>query len=95
MLKRLGRQRVEFDSPESEVTLFDHPNGVAVMIGIYSWKPGELPTAAGRLSVDVKREVKEVTSALNGPLKWTTRDGRIEIETPPAAKLAVDTIIIR
>jgi len=95
VLKRLGRQRVEFDCPESEVTLFDHPKGVAVMIGLYSAKPDELPTVAGRLSVDAKREVKEVISALHGPLKWTTRDGRLEIETPPASKFAVDTVIIR
>ncbi|MBA4190522.1 MAG: hypothetical protein C0467_21250 [Planctomycetaceae bacterium] len=95
VMKRLGRQRVEFNCPESEVTLFDHPKGVAVMIGLYSWKPGELPTVPGRLSVDAKREVKEVTSAMHGPLKWALRDGRIEIETPPALRFAVDTVILR
>jgi len=95
VLKRLGRQRVEFDCPESEVTLFDHPKGVAVMVALYTWKPGELSAVAGRLSVDAKREVREVTSALHGPLKWALRDGRIEIEMPPASKLAVDTVILR
>ena len=95
VLKRLGRQRAEFDCPESEVTLFDHPKGVAVMIGLYSAKPGELPAAPGRLSVDAKREVREVYSALHGPLKWATRDGRVEIETPPPSTFAVDTVILR
>ncbi len=94
-LKRLGRQRAEYDCPESEVTLFDHPTGVALTVAVYSAKPGELPTTPGKLSVAAKREVKAVTSALHGPLKWTLRDGRIEIELPPAATLGVDTVILR
>ncbi|WP_439622728.1 hypothetical protein [Gemmata sp.] len=94
--KRLGRPRAEYDCPEAEVTLFDHPaKGVAVMVALYTWKPGELPATPGKLSVDAKRDVKEVVSALHGPLKWAARDGRIEVEVPPAAKFAVDTIILR
>ncbi len=95
VVKRLGRSRAEFDCPESEVTVFDHPSGTAVLIGLYTVKPLELSKEPGHLSVKVEREVHEVTSALHGPLKWELRDGRIEIQTPPPAQCPVDTVILR
>ncbi|HEV7406166.1 MAG TPA: hypothetical protein VGO11_24680 [Chthoniobacteraceae bacterium] len=95
VLRQLGRPRAEFDCPESEVTVFDHPSGTAVLIGLYTTTPADLPARAGHLSVATERKVHEVTSALHGPLKWEMRDGRVEIETPPPAKFAVDTVILR
>ena len=58
-------------------------------------KPDELSTQPGHLSVLTDRKVREVTSALHGPLKWELREGRIEIETPPPGKFVVDTILLR
>ena len=95
VLRQLGRQRAEFDCPESEVTVFDHPSGTAVLIALYTSKPDELSSQPGHLSVLADRKVREVTSALHGALKWELRAGRIEIETPPPAKFAVDTIMLR
>ncbi|MCE9606367.1 MAG: beta-galactosidase trimerization domain-containing protein [Planctomycetia bacterium] len=95
VLRQLGRSQTEFDCPESEVTRFDHASGTAVLIAIYTSKPEELSKAPGRLSVQVDRPVREVTSALHGPLKWELHDGRIEIETPPPAAMVVDSIILR
>jgi hypothetical protein len=94
-LSQLGRPRAEFDCPESEVTVFDHPSGTAVLIGLYTMTPAELSVQPGHLSVATERKVREVTSALHGPLKWELRAGRVEIETPPPAKLVVDTVILR
>lgn len=95
VLKQLGRSRAEFDCPESEVTVFDHETGTAVLIAIYTRTPDELSKSPGRLSVQVDRPVKEVVSALRGPLKWELRDGRIEVETPPPSETAVDAVILR
>lgn len=95
VLRQLGRSRAEYDCPESEVTVFDHESGTAVLIAIYTRTPEQLSKSPGRLSVQVDRPVKEVISALRGPLKWELRDGRIEIETPPPSETTVDAVILR
>lgn len=95
VFQQLGRPRAEFDCPESEVTVFDHPTGTAVLIGLYTTTPAELSSQPGHLSVATERKVREVTSALHGPLQWEMRGGRVEIETPPPAKLVVETVIVR
>jgi hypothetical protein len=95
VLKQLGRSSAEFDCPESEVTRFDHASGIAVLIAIYTRTPDQLSKQPGRLSVKVERPIREVTSALRGPLKWELRDGRIEIDTPAPADMVVDSIILR
>lgn len=95
VLKQLGRSSAEFDCAESEVTRFDHESGIAVLIAIYTRTPDRLSKQPGRLSVQVDRPIREVTSALRGPLKWELRDGRIEIETPAPAEMVVDSIILR
>ena len=95
VLKQLGRSRAEYDCLQSEVTLFDHAAGTAVMIAHYARTPTELSTQPGRLSVQVDRPVREVLSSLHGPLKWELRDGRIEIQTPPPASFTVDAVLLR
>lgn len=95
VLKQLGRSRAEYDCAESEVTVFDHESGTAVLIAHYTRTPDELSKSPGKLSVQTDRPVKAVTSALRGPLKWELREGRIEIETPPPAEIVVDTILLR
>jgi hypothetical protein len=95
VLAHLGRQRAEFNYPASEVTLFEHPTGLAVMLNNftpYSVKPSIEPT---KLSIATERKITNVSSALRGPLKWKRVGDRIEIETPSAADLIVDTIILK
>jgi hypothetical protein len=95
VLAHLGRQRAEFSYPASEVTLFEHNSGLAVTLANFSpWemKLSEEPT---HLSVATDRPVREVVSALRGPLSWKRVGDRIEIETPSPATLWVDTIVLR
>ncbi len=94
-LKHLGRQRAEFSYPASEVTLFEHPSGLAVMLNNFT--PGSVNASSEptQLSVATDRKISEVVSALRGPLKWKRVGDRIEVETPSAAELVVDTIILK
>ena len=90
VLKRLGRQRVEFDHPASEVTLFEHDSGLAVMLASFG---GPSPEGGSRLSVRTDRPIKEVASALRGPLEWSRAGDRIEIQTRRLEP--VDVVILR
>jgi hypothetical protein len=101
VLKRLGRQRVELDYAPAEGTLFEHESGLAVMLahfGIYdahaqgghAWAS---PTNGLRLSVQTDRPIREVSSALRGPLEWKRAGDRIEIKAPPLDP--VDVIILK
>jgi len=94
-LHRLGRQRVEFSYPESEATLWEHPSGLTVLVANFTPVRDQLPTAPSRLSVQTDRPIKEVVSALRGPLKWEKKDGRIEIEMTSPAELVVDSVILK
>jgi hypothetical protein len=89
-LKRLGRQRVEFDYPASEATLFEHESGLAVLLADFGKAS---PAEGSRLSVQTDRDVKEVRSALRGPLEWKRVGGRIEVKTPHLDP--VDAILFR
>lgn len=95
LLKHLGRQRAEFSYPASEVTLFEHSTGIAVMLNNFT--PGHLDPSKSptKLSIETTRKITTVESALRGPLPWKRTLGRIEIETPSPADLIVDTIILR
>lgn len=95
LLTHLGRQRAEFSYPASEVTLFEHATGLAVMLNNFT--PGHVTASKDptRLSVETDRKVTRVESALRGPLPWKRVGGRIEIETPSPAELIVDTIILK
>ena len=95
VLKQLGKPRAQFDCPESEVTVFEHTSGTAVLVALYTTRPQELSRVPGRLSVKTERKVEEVRSALRGPLRWEMRDGRVEIQTPPPAEMTVDVILLR
>jgi hypothetical protein len=90
VLKRLGRQRVEFSHPASEATLFEHESGLAVMLASYG---GPSPEGGSMLSVQTDREVKEVRSALRGPLEWKRVGDRIEIKS--ARLEPVDVVILK
>lgn len=94
-LWRLGRARAEFDCPQAEVTVYDHESGTAVLVSHHAPKADALPTTPGKLSVKPAKEVREVLSALNGPLKWEMRSGRVEIQLPPPTKSPVDAILLR
>lgn len=94
-LTHLGRQRVEFSYPASEATLFEHPDGLAVMLANFSPYDSQPSKDATRLSVATDRKIREVVSALRGPLVWKRVGDRIEVETPSAADLVVDTIILK
>jgi hypothetical protein len=93
--KQLGPNRAQFDCPESEVTVFDHPSGIAVLIALFTKHPEELSRSPSRLSVKMDRTVQEVRSALRGPLPWRMREGRVEIEMTAPAELVVDAVLIR
>lgn len=101
VLRTLGRQRVEFDYHLSEVALFEHAAGAAVLLtdfgksstDVADIKDAPPPKQERRLSVHVDRPVKSVASALRGPLEWEVRDGRVEIRVPNPDP--VDVIILR
>jgi hypothetical protein len=95
VVKRQGTPCALFSCPESEVTVFDHPTGTAVLLAIYTKQIEELSKDPGRLSVKTERKVTEVRSALRGPLRWEMREGRVEIQTPPPSEITVDAILIR
>lgn len=78
LLKQLGRQRVEFDDPSSEATLFEHDSGLAVMLTSIAFLS---PKDGSHLSVKTDRPIKEVSSALRGPLEWKRVGDRIEVKT--------------
>jgi hypothetical protein len=90
VLKRLGRQRVEFDWPSSEATLFEHEKGMAVMLADFAWPQRDTNSL---LSVKTDRPIKTVVSALNGPLEWKRNGDRIEIVTKPLKP--VDVVILK
>ncbi len=90
VLKRIGRPRVEFDYPASEATLFEHESGIAVTLADFG---GASPEGGSKLSVQAGRPVKEVTSALHGPLEWKQTGDRIEVVVPRLAP--VDTVILK
>lgn len=89
-LKRLGRQRVEFEYASSEATLFEHEKGLAVMLAGFG---GSGIAGSSLLSVRADRPVKEVVSSLRGPLEWQLKDGRIEIKITRIDP--VDVVILR
>jgi hypothetical protein len=90
VLKRLGRQRVEFDWPFSEATLFEHESGLAVMLADFS-RPARGTNSL--LSVRADRPVTQVVSALKGPLEWKRNGDRIDIVTQPLNP--VDVVILK
>ena len=90
VLKRLGRQRVEFNYPNSEATLFEHESGLAVMLASFG---GPSPEGGSLLSVQTDRPIKEVLSALRGPLEWKRVGERIEIKTRQLEP--VDVVILK
>jgi len=101
VLRTLGRQRVEYDQPNSEVTLFEDENAAAVLLtdfgpsctDVADIKLAPQKEGVQRLSVRCDKPVKSVSSALEGALKWEAKDGRIEIRVPQPDP--VDVVILR
>jgi hypothetical protein len=87
--RTLGRQRVEYSEPLTEICLFDHEKGIAVTLNDFSYAPGRDAT----LSVEARREVREVVSTTRGPLEWKKDGDRILIACPVPE--AVDVVILR
>ena len=54
---------------------------------------GKQPKEGPVLSVEARREIKSVTSALKGPLEFERKDGRLEIKVPFLDP--VDVIILK
>lgn len=93
VLKRLGRQRLEYDYAWSEATLFEHDTGLAVMLATFGHGEWAAPVGGSRLSVQTARKITEVRSALRGPLPWQREGDRIVVTVPPPAP--VDVILLR
>jgi hypothetical protein len=89
--KALGRPRAELSYRASEVTLFEHADGLAVMLADFG--DGKQPKEGAILSVEPRREIKSVTSALKGPLPFERKGERLEIKTPFLDP--VDVVILR
>jgi hypothetical protein len=92
---KLGRAKAEFSYAASEVTLFEHASGIAVMVANFAPANVKLSTEPTKLSVQTDREIHEVISGLRGPIPWKRIGDRIEVQLPSPAELNVDTIILR
>ncbi|MGD0093020.1 MAG: hypothetical protein ABSE73_24170 [Planctomycetota bacterium] len=91
VLKTLGRPRAELSYHASEATLFEHPGGLAVLLADFG--DAKQPQEGALLSVEPRREIKSVTSALKGPLPFERKDERLEIKAPFLDP--VDVVILR
>ena len=89
--KALGRPRAELSYHASEVTLFEHASGLAVLLADFGY--GKQPKENVVLSVEPRREIKTVTSALRGPLEFERQGERLEIKVPYLEP--VDVVILR
>src|SRR5690606_244423 len=70
IVDHLGGTRVSFSYPASEATLFEHTSGLAVTLANFTPARVEPSTEPTTLSVVTDREIREVVSALRGPLPW-------------------------
>jgi hypothetical protein len=84
----IGRATAELSEPAAEVTVFDHPDGMALLLNDFSFT-----NRPAHLSVKPTRPVKQVVSTRHGRLHWEKVGDRIEIEVPPYEP--VDVIILR
>ncbi|HEY3321421.1 MAG TPA: hypothetical protein VGP72_13195 [Planctomycetota bacterium] len=89
--KALGHPRAELSYHASEVTLFEHPSGLAVLLADFG--DGKQPKEGSVLSVEPRREIKSVLSTLHGPLSFEKVGERLEIKVPFLDP--VDVIILR
>lgn len=87
----LGRQRIEYSHPVSEAVLFEHDDGLAVLLTDFGRQ--DQPDEPALLSVRPDREISEVSSGLRRPLEWTRNGDRIDIRVPKLDP--VDVIILR
>lgn len=88
-LRTVGRPRVEYSEPLTEICLFEHESGLAVTLNDFSYAPGREAT----LRVETDRDVTEVTSTVRGALEWEREGDRIIVQCPVPE--AVDVVILR
>ena len=88
-LETIKPLRVEYTEPLTEITLYEHESGLAVLVNDFSWAPG----TEAVLRVRTDRKVKEVTASLRGPLEWTREGDHIVIPFPVPEP--VDAVLIR
>ncbi len=88
----LGRQRVEYSEPQTEVWLFETGTQAAVTLNnaAYFLEPAD---RAVTLTVQTELPVKDVVSTLKGPLAWKREGDRIRVDM--TAPETVDTVIFR
>jgi hypothetical protein len=88
----LGRMRVEYSEPQTEVSLFEYTGQAAVTLNNFACflEQKDRPVV---LTVQTDLPVKEVVSSLRGPLVWKREGDRIRVEL--AAPETVDVVMFR
>lgn len=84
----IDRATAELSDPASETTVFEHPDGTAILLNDFSFT-----NRPARLSVKTSRPIKQVLSTRHGPLSWKEKGDRIDVELP--AFEPVDVIVLR
>jgi hypothetical protein len=88
----LGRQRLEYSEPQTEVWLYQYQNEMAVTLN----KLGSLlapDTTTTLLTLQTDLKPAEIFSTLHGPLQWQRKGDRLHIDVPVFE--TVDVVIIR
>ena len=88
--KILGKGRVQYSEPQTEICLFEHEKGIAVTLCNFAFFAE--PERETRLTVQTSRKIKEVTASLAGPLKWR-QEGEVVHVTLKSPK-TVDVVIL-
>jgi hypothetical protein len=90
--KILGKSRVEYSEPQTEVCLFEHEKGIAITLSNFAYfiEPANRET---KLTVQTSRKISEVSASLGGPLKWRQEGEAVHV-TLHAPK-TVDVVILK
>lgn len=88
----LGKSRVEYSEPQTEVCLFEHEKGIAVTLSNFGYfiEPEDRET---KLTVQTSRKISEVNASLGGPLEFR-QEGEAVYVTLKAPK-TVDVVILK
>jgi hypothetical protein len=88
----LGKARVEYSEPQTEVCLFEHEKGIAVTLSNFAYfiEPADRET---KLTVQTSRKISEVSASLGGQLKWRQEGETVHV-TLKAPK-TVDVVILK
>jgi hypothetical protein len=88
----LGRMRVEYSEPQTEVWLFEREGQVAVTLNNFAFFL-EPKDRTATLTVQTDLPVKAAVSTLRGSLSWQREGDRIRVDVP--APETVDVVILR